>query len=114
VKAVLALAWLAVLSFTVAGCGGTRKVAVKGIPMGVPPPPTVTVAGTTTIRNAVSVLHVKCQGWPGRGVRIPPPGSDGNVGGGTVTPNGTATTSHQMQLHHSENGSLTVVCMSSG
>jgi hypothetical protein len=119
VKAILALALLAVLGFTVAGCGATKKIEAKGSLTAVAIPNahashTITVVGTTTIPNVKSGTRIKCKGWLGHGVKVPPIGGEANVGGGIAAPNGVPPTSHQMRLNHSENGSLTVVCTSSG
>ena len=118
-KAILVLALLAVLGFTVAGCGATKKIAAKGslTAVAIPNangPHTITVVGTTTIPNVKAGTRIKCKGWLGHGVKVPRMGSEANVGGGTAAPNGVPPTSHQMRLNHSENGSLTVVCTSSG
>ncbi len=118
-KAILVLALLAVLGFTVAGCGATKKIAAKGslTAVAIPnanAPHTITVVGTTTITNVKAGTRIKCKGWLGHGVKVPRMGSEANVGGGTAAPNGVPPTSHQMRLNHSENGSLTAVCTSSG
>jgi hypothetical protein len=120
VKAILALALLALLGFLAAGCGATKKIVVK-VETSSPSttiadvgPGTITVVGsaTTTIPNVTTGTRIKCKGWPGRGVKVPPPGTQANVGGGKATPNGTLK-SHVVQLTHLANGSLTVSCTSS-
>jgi hypothetical protein len=115
VKAILVLALLAGLGFTVAGCGATKGTIVNAgpKPIRVSAPHTITVIGTTTIPNVKAGTRIKCKGWLGHGVKVPRTGSEANVGGGTASPNGVPPTSHQMQLNHSENGSLTVACTSS-
>ena len=118
-KAILALALLFVLGVTVAGCGATKKIATTGSLTAVAIPNahtshTITVVGTTTIPNVKAGTRIKCKGWLGHGVKVPPMGSEANIGGGMAAPSGVPPTSHQMRLNHSENGSLTVVCTSSG
>jgi hypothetical protein len=120
VKAILVLPLLAVLGFTVAGCGATKKIVVNvrtnslSTEIANDYPRTITVVGTTTISNVKAGTRIKCKGWLGHGVKVPRLGSEANVGGGTASPNGVPPTTHQMRLNHSENGSLTVVCTSSG
>ena len=125
-KAILVLALLAVLGFAVTSCGATKKVVVQVqtspqptmkvvvTPTGPVHHRTITVVNTVTVANVKAGTRIKCKGWSGRGVKVPPAGSEANVGGGTAKPNGVPPTSHQMRLNHSENGSLTVVCTSSG
>jgi len=122
VKAILALVLLAVLGFAAAGCGATKKVVVSvqtnslAAKIAYQYARTITVDGsvTTTIPNVLTGTRIKCKGWPGRGVKVPPPGSGADVGEGRATVNGTAPTSHDMQLTHQEDGSITVFCTSSG
>jgi hypothetical protein len=121
VKAILGLALFAVLGFSLAGCGGTKKIAgTVSLPLtavAIPSanaPHTITVVGTTTIPKVKAGTWIKCKGWLGHGVKVPPLGGEANVGGGTASPNGVPPTSHQMRLNRSESGSLTVVCTSSG
>jgi hypothetical protein len=114
VKAILALALLALLGFA-AGCGATKKIVVRVQTGSVSnnEARTITVAGsaTTTIPNVQTGTRIKCKGWPGRGVKAPAPGTTANVGGGKATPGG-AQTSHSVQLTRLANGSLTVICTS--
>lgn len=120
-KLLLALALLAVLGFAVAGCGSAKK-AVSGGPRYIHVVTLhkkagsgliITVTGTLTIPNVKAGTRIKCKGWPGRGVKVPPPGSEANVGGGTATPSGTGSSSRNMKLTHLENGSVTVSCTQS-
>ena len=120
-KAILALVLLAVLGFAAAGCGATKKIVVtvqtNSLAAKIADDTrTITVDGsvTTTIPNVLTGTRIKCKGWPGRGVKVPPPGSGADVGEGRATVNGTAPTSHDMQLTHQEDGSITVFCTSSG
>jgi hypothetical protein len=117
VKAILALALLALLGFGVAACGATTKIDVKvntnslATEIANGEARTITVAGsaTTTIPNVKTGTRISCNGWPERGVRAPPPGTVAYVGGGEATPSGTKT-SHRVELRRLENGSLTVSC----
>jgi hypothetical protein len=119
VRAILALAVLALLGLVAAGCGATKKIVVTvktnslATEIANNEARTITVVGseTTTIPNVQTGTRIECKGWPGRGVKVPPRGSEANVGEGKATPNGT-TTSHGVQLTHLENGSLTVSCTS--
>jgi hypothetical protein len=116
-KPILALALLAVLGFAVAGCGSSKKADSGQYQYSVTlyekaGSGPITVTGTTTIANVKTGTRIKCKGWPGRGVKVPPPGSAANVGEGEVTPSGTTHSSRGMQLTHQENGSLTVSCTS--
>jgi hypothetical protein len=119
VKAIPVFALFAVLGFTVAGCGGTKKIAAKGslTAVAIPnanAPHTITVVGTTTIPNVKAGTTIKCKGWLGHGIKVPRVGSEAGVAGGIASPSAVPTRSHQMRLRHLENGSLTVVCTSSG
>jgi hypothetical protein len=111
VKAIVALALLAVIGFTVTGCGSSKKAgpatfAGVGLPPGAN---SITVTGNTEISNVKTGTRIKCKGWPGRGVKVPLPGAVANIGGGTVKPNGTKT-SRNMHLTRLENGSVRVIC----
>jgi hypothetical protein len=120
VKVILSLALLALLGFAAAGCGASKKIVVKmrtnslATEIANNEARTITVVGsaTTTIPNVKTGTRIVCQGWPGRGVKVPPRGSEANVGEGRASPNGTSR-SHRVQLAHLENGSLTVSCSSS-
>lgn len=119
-KTILGLVVLAALGFAGAGCGATKKIVVTVSTSSLPAKiaaaktRTITVVGSTTTAfpNVVSGTTIKCKGWPGRGVKVPPPGSEANVGVGKATPNGTAPPSHGMQVTHLRDGSVTVVCTS--
>jgi hypothetical protein len=109
VKAIRALALLAVLGFAAAGCGATKKIVVN---VRTTPLRHIMIHGSTaTIPNVPTDARIKCRGWRGRAVRVPPRGSTANVGGGKAMPGGTSS-SENMQLTHQENGSLIVVCTS--
>ena len=120
-KATLALVLLVVLGFAAAGCGATKKIVVtvqtNSLAAKIADDTrTITVDGstTTTIPNVATGTRIECRGWPGRAVKVPPPGTGADVGGGKATANGTASTSHDMQLTHGMDGSVTVFCTSSG
>lgn len=121
-KATLALALLAVLGVAVAGCGATKRIVVKvdtnslAAKIGSESAGTITVVGApiTTIPKVKTGSRIKCTGWPGRGVKVPPRGSAADVGEGKATVNGTEPTSHDMQLTHLKDGSVTVLCTSTG
>ena len=82
VKAILGLALFAVLGFSLAGCGGTKKIAgTVSLPLtavAIPSanaPHTITVVGTTTIPKVKAGTWIKCKGWLGHGVKVPPLGA---------------------------------------
>ncbi|MGH3053777.1 MAG: hypothetical protein ACRDL7_02225 [Gaiellaceae bacterium] len=90
VKAIPALALLAVVGFTVAGCGSS-ETTVSG---------PITVTGTTTISNVTVGTLIRCKGGPA--ARVPhwfgysylrSPGVPGAIG-----------------LKHRDDGSVTVLC----
>jgi hypothetical protein len=122
VRAIPALVSLTVLGLAATGCGATKKVVVNvqtdslAAKIATEYTRTITVDGstTTTIPNVATGARIRCKGWPGRAVRVPPPGSAADVGEGKATANGTASTSHEMQLTHLADGSVTVFCTSSG
>jgi hypothetical protein len=116
VKRLVALALLAALGFAVAGCGSSQKPISGG-------PNVVTLSkkaeshpvqinGTVTIPHLLPFHRVKCYGWPGRGVEVPPRGGTANVGRGKATPSGKSS-SKSMQVTHLENGSVIVSCKQS-
>jgi hypothetical protein len=109
VKALLTWTLLVVLGFAVTGCGATKKIVVN---VRTTPLRTVKVLGSTaTIPNVPTGTRIICRGWQ-RAVKVPPPGSEANVGEGIMTPNGTGSSSKSMKLTHLENGSVTVTCSS--
>lgn len=90
-KAVPALALLAVVGFTVAGCGSSKK-AVSGGP--------ITVAGTTTISSVEVGTLIRCKGGPA--ARTPH-----WFGSSYLRVPGVPGLIH---LEHRHNGSVTVSC----
>jgi hypothetical protein len=109
VRPLLTLTLLAVLGSAVTGCGATKKVVVN---VRTTPLRTVKVLGSTaTIPNVPTGTRIICRGWK-RAVKVPPPGSEANVGQGRATPSGKASSSKSMQLTHLPNGSVTVTCSS--
>jgi hypothetical protein len=116
VKTLIALALLAAPGFAVAGCGSSQKAISSG-------PYVVTLSkkaeshpvqinGTVTIPHLLPFHRVKCSGWPGRGVQVPPRGGTANVGRGKATPSGRSS-SKSMQVTHLEDGSVIVSCKQS-
>ena len=65
------------------------------------------INGTVTIPHLLPFHRVKCYGWPGRGVQVPPRGGTANVGRGKATPSGRSS-SKSMQVTHLEDGSVIV------
>lgn len=111
------LALLAVLGFTVAGCGGTKVVrdrpccdAVSVVHSG---SATAThrfiIAGKLTIPNVETGTLVRCKGWRGKYVSVPHRGSGLEVGE-SVKLSGTMKETELMSLTHRENGAITVAC----
>jgi hypothetical protein len=131
VKAILTLVLLAVLGFTVAGCGATKKA---GVTAGGPVPHhgpccgftsvvrsgsatgthRLIIAGTQTIPNVKTGTLISCRGWNGRFVRVPQRGSSLEVGGGLlwmITRRETkSSASVRMSLRHLGNGAIMVSC----
>lgn len=109
-KTILALALVGLLGFMVAGCGATKKIAVK-IDNGFGPHTPVAVSGTKTIRNVKTGARVTCEGWAGQGVRVPPRGQ-AVVGFASKLsiPGKKSPALDQMSLKHLQNGSIRVTC----
>jgi hypothetical protein len=106
-RPLLTFTLLVVLGSAVTGCGATKKIVVD---VRTTPLRTVKVLGATaTIPNVPTGTRILCRGWK-RAVKVPPPGSEANVGQGKATPSGKASSSKSMQLTHLENGSVTVTC----
>ena len=112
------MALLAVLGFAGAACGGTKKIVVnvntnsQVTKIANDYAPTITVSSTTTtIANVNTGTRILCKGWQGPGVKVPPPGSSASDSESEITQAGTVpSSSKQIQLEHSSNGSLTVSC----
>jgi hypothetical protein len=117
-RVIPALVLLTVLGLAAAGCGATKRIVVNvqtnslATKIANQYPRTITVVGsaTTTIPNVPRGTRIKCKRWPGRAVVVPPLGSAADVGEGKATVNGTSPTSHEMQLTHREDGSVTAFC----
>jgi hypothetical protein len=129
VKAILALGLLVAVGFAVAGCAGGKKSGTgpievtltrtsSNVETGRPTASRITVVGSTaTIANVRTGTQVRCQGWMGPSLKVPPPGQGvyANQGTGVITRtrNGHSS-SEEVQLTHLQNGSLKVVCRASG
>jgi hypothetical protein len=106
VKSTVALALLAVLGFTVAGCGATKKIVshVDTTPATLAVGKTITVAGptTTTIANVKSGTRIACKGWDAQLATVPP---RGEADGGRWSNGGS-----ELQMTHLKNESLIASC----
>jgi hypothetical protein len=123
-KPISALALLAILGFTVAGCGSSRKagpstsvtravVTVGGPELG---PITVTGPTTTTIPNVPTGTRITCRTRHGLGanVKVPRVGVTVAEGQSQLRELGqTRTPTQQINLTHLEDGSITVSCSQS-
>jgi hypothetical protein len=122
VKPILALALLAVAGLALVGCASTKKAASGSIRTvatttggELVAARNLTVLGlTATIANVRTGARVRCKGWLGPGVQVPPRGGEAgaNVGAVRVTSTGKKTSlpSESLQLTHLRNGSIRVVC----
>jgi hypothetical protein len=112
VKAVLALALLAVLGFAAAGCGASKKAgpttfgpttfgpttfAGVGLAPGVH---SITVRGNTEISNVKAGTWVACKTLPG--IRLTAPATGANVTG--------SSKGREIRLERIPNGSIRVFC----
>jgi hypothetical protein len=118
VKAILALALLAMLGFTVAGCGSGKKANAgqytvtlhNSVPSG---PIRVRSAGTTAISNAKTGTRITCTG--GMSAKVPRIGYTIEAGQGVGMFSGRSSSKrpqHQVEIEltHLLNGSVTVTC----
>jgi hypothetical protein len=110
-KAIVALALLAVVGFAVAGCGVTKKLGVKSLGPG----PKVSFGSTMTVAQA-AFLPIKtgtvivCTGGRPR-ARVPVRGGAVNVGSDVLTRKGTVpASSRSLQIRHLESGWVFVTC----
>ena len=118
-RGIAALALLAVLGFAAAGCGSAKKANSGGPGYAVTlykkaGSGSITVRGKATIPSVKPDTFVRCKGWIGRGVQVPPRGRAATVRQVVQTigtPSGVPST--QIRLHHLWNGSLTVSCTQS-
>jgi hypothetical protein len=105
-KPTAALALLAVLGFTVAGCGATKKIALHAetTPATLAFGKTITVAGatTTTSANVKSGTRIACKDWDAQLATVPP---RGEADGGRWSSGGS-----ELQMTHLKNGSLIASC----
>ena len=110
-KVILALALLAVLGFTVAGCGATKKRTVvhnDGQALRSSP---ITVTGTTTVPNVATGTLIHCRGGPS--AKVPRRGGAVAAGEDKLSEVGApapTSSSGEIQLEHQMNGSVTVRC----
>ena len=109
VRSIFALVLLAVLGFSVAGCGATKKIVLHVDTTPATPVfgQTITVVGptTTTIANVKTGTRIGCKDWDAQVATVPRRGdSDG------VREGGPGTTSSELQMTHLENGSVTAAC----
>lgn len=125
-KPFLALALLAVAGLALVGCASTKKAASGSIRVVATTTAgelvaarNLTVLGpTATIANVRTGTRVRCKGWLGPGVEVPPQGEAARANGGAVkitsTGKKTSLPSESLQLKHLRNGSIRVVCGTSG
>jgi len=107
-KPILALALLAALGFTVAGCGATKKkvVVTPGGSASVQQSttPAITVSGKSTLlMNFKAGTRVACKGWPGMQVTVPATGASV-----IVRSHGTK----ELRLKRLQDGTIHVSCLS--
>jgi hypothetical protein len=94
-KAVLALALLAVLGAAAAGCGsGTKSVSGS-----------ITIVGTTTIATVQTGTMIRCRRGPG-GAGVPPVGQE-VAGFADPVPGASGG---EIQLNRRQDGSLVAIC----
>jgi len=115
VKAIVALALLAVLGLSVAGCGGTKTDDVGQRLIRLRDSLTLRVSDRhVTIPNVRTGTRVLCKGWEGKAVVVPRRGRAVDVGQSVIVLPGTkpseAHGSEQLSLTHYRNGSLAVNC----
>ena|SRR6478735_1706375 len=101
VKALLALALIAVAGFALAGCGSSKR-AVS--------PHLIIVTGTTTVSNVKTGVFIGCKGGPA--AKVPPRGEgvDSSASQVAVTTTTGVPQAGAIQLTHLKNGSVTVSC----
>ena len=102
VKAVLALALLAVLGFAAAGCGSSKKAGpttFAGVGLA-PGAHSITVKGNTEISNVKAGTWIACKTLPG--IRLTAPATGANVTG--------RSKGKKIRLERIPNGSIRVFC----
>ena len=120
-RSFLALALLAVLAFSVAGCGSAKKVHAVAL---TPTFPDVLGGGpiavggrTATILNVQTGARVSCKGRFGHGasLRVPRRGASAAEGQSQLTqvttpPQTKPSPTQQISVTHRQDGSITVSC----
>ena len=119
-KAILALALLAVLGFTVAGCGSAKRavsttyeLTVTKVPVNASGSITVTGITTTTIPNVAAGTRIICKTRQGMGanVKVPRVGATVSEGQLPLTQLGQEPPpEQQIAVTHLTGGSITVSC----